>query len=190
MIMFPDQPSAMAVPFPRSYWVESGRLLAGYYPGASVKEEAEAKLGALLDAGIRCIINLVEEGEKNANQHALRSYQQLLTRIAASRGIEVTYLRIPIRDQDITSVATMKIILDTIDSALAQNRPTYVHCWGGRGRTGTVVGCYLARHGKAIGEKALARIISLRRNEETRDQASPENEIQRDMVRQWGQVGG
>ena len=181
------QRNAMAVPFPRSYWVESGRLLAGYYPGASAKEEAEAKLEALLDAGIRCIITLVEEGEKNASQHALRSYQQLLARIAASRGIEVTYVRIPVRDQDITSVPTMKIILDTIDSALAQNRPTYVHCWGGRGRTGTVVGCYLARHGRATGEKALARIVSLRRQEETRDQASPENETQRDMVRQWGQ---
>jgi len=37
----------------------------------------------------------------------------------------------------------------------------YVHCWAGRGRTGTVVGCYLKRHGIAedtnvIQELALA----------------------------------
>jgi hypothetical protein len=181
------QRCAVAVPFPRSYWVEPGRLLAGYYPGAPAEEEAEAKLGALLDAGIRCFVNLVEEEEKNASQHPLRPYQPLLAKLAANRGIEVTYLRIPVRDQDITTTSTMKTILDTIDSALAQNRPTYVHCWGGRGRTGTVVGCYLARHGKATGEKALARVASLRRNEATHDQASPENEVQRSMVRQWGQ---
>jgi len=180
------QRCAVAVPFPRSYWVEPGRLLAGYYPGAPSKEEAEAKLEALLDAGIRCFVNLVEEEEKNANQHPLRPYQPLLAKLAANRGIEVTYLRIPVRDHGVTTASTMKAILDTIDSALAQNRPTYVHCWGGRGRTGTVVGCYLARHGRATGERALARISSLRRNEETFDQASPENEVQRNMVRQWG----
>lgn len=39
-------------------------------------------------------------------------------------------------------------ILDTIDNALKHNRKVYVHCWGGIGRTGIVVGCYLVHSGE------------------------------------------
>lgn len=31
--------------------------------------------------------------------------------------------------------------------ALAAGQTVYVHCYGGIGRTGTVVGCWLVRHG-------------------------------------------
>jgi protein-tyrosine phosphatase len=81
----------------------------------------------------------------------------------------------------------MKTILDVIDSQLAQQRPVYVHCWGGRGRTGTVVGCYLARHGIALGEEALDQIRHMRREEETADKPSPETDSQCNMVREWKQ---
>jgi protein-tyrosine phosphatase len=60
-----------------------------------------------------------------------------------------------------------------------------VHCWGGKGRTGTVVGCWLVRHGKATGDQALAMIQELRKNDPTRYEPSPENETQRQMVREW-----
>jgi len=36
----------------------------------------------------------------------------------------------------------MHEILDTIDAALSAKRIVYVHCWGGVGRTGTVIGCH------------------------------------------------
>ena len=61
----------------------------------------------------------------------------------ASKGISVTWERIPVRDVSVPSKDGMVMILDRIDQALAQQRPVYVHCWGGKGRTGTVVGCYL-----------------------------------------------
>jgi protein-tyrosine phosphatase len=48
-------------------------------------------------------------------------------------------MRIPVRDVDIPSPDTMRSILDAIDSAIDRCQPVYVHCWGGRGRTGTVV---------------------------------------------------
>lgn len=37
-------------PYPRSYWVVPGRLLAGFYPGAPEPVEAAGKLQALFDA--------------------------------------------------------------------------------------------------------------------------------------------
>ena len=175
------------VPFDRSYWVLPGRLLAGFYPGAPSDEEAEQKLGALLDAGIRCVVNLVEEDETDWEDQPLRSYSGLLMRLAAERHVEVTYQRIPIRDVDVPSEATMQAILDAIDGALSRDQAVYVHCWGGRGRAGTVVGCYLVRHGIARGEQALDRIAFLRRMEATAEKPSPETEGQCAMVRGWRQ---
>jgi hypothetical protein len=181
-----DPTSTPDVPFDRSYWVEPGRLLAGYYPGSENEETAAAKLRNLLDAGTRCLVNLVEENEVSYKTgRPLRWYHPLATQLAAEQHLEVACLRIAIRDQHVPSSATMKRILDAIDGALQKEQPTYVHCWGGHGRTGTVVGCYLARHGIATGEEALARVEFLRRFEATAYVRSPDTEAQREMIRRW-----
>ena len=57
----------------------------------------------------------------------------------------------------------MSRILDDVDAALADGRTVYVHCWGGIGRTGTVVGCWLMRHGLDEGDP-IRRIATLRRD--------------------------
>ena len=43
------------------------------------------------------------------------------------------------------------------DAELQTGRKIYLHCWGGIGRTGTTVGCYLVRSGKT-GEEALRQL--------------------------------
>jgi len=60
----------------------------------------------------------------------------------------------------------------------------YVHCLGGIGRTGTVVGCYLVRHGLP-GEEALEHLQNLRK--ETPDWwfQSPESSAQKNMILDW-----
>ena len=63
----------------------------------------------------------------------------------------------PIPDTGNPKPAQVESILDTIDTAIAAGRRVYVHCWGGIGRTGTIVGCYLVRHG-LTGDQALAEI--------------------------------
>ena len=73
----------------------------------------------------------------------------------------------------------MTTILDALDSALAAGHTVYLHCHGGRGRTGTVVGCWLVRHG-LTGEQALDRIADLRGDDE-----SPETDEQRAFVLNW-----
>jgi protein-tyrosine phosphatase len=40
----------------------------------------------------------------------------------------------------------MGSVLDAIDTSLDEVGPAYVHCWGGHGRTGTAIGCWLVRH--------------------------------------------
>ncbi|MGD8531455.1 MAG: hypothetical protein PVG97_10775, partial [Syntrophobacterales bacterium] len=91
----------------------------------------------------------------------------------------------PIRDTDIPPVEGMVAILNEIDRAIERNPIVYLHCWGGRGRTGTVVGCYLARHGMAIKGAALDLLQNLRRDDPISHLPSPETEIQEDFVRSW-----
>jgi negative regulator of replication initiation len=48
-----------------------------------------------------------------------------------------------------------------------------------------VVGCYLARHGIAVGQGALDYLKRLRRFAADANQHSPETAEQAEMVRQW-----
>jgi protein-tyrosine phosphatase len=89
-----------------------------------------------------------------------------------------------IRDFSTPSTDEMMDMLDTIDSALSDGHNIYLHCFGGKGRTGTVVGCYLARHGMP-GSQALEMINTLRKNIKEDSGQSPETESQRRMVLEW-----
>lgn len=76
-------------------------------------------------------------------------------------------------------------ILDAIDAQISNGRPVYLHCWGGVGRTGTIVGCWLARHGYA-GNAALERLRELwSACPKSADRVSPEKLCQQRYVRDW-----
>lgn len=174
------------IPFDRSYWVVPGRLLAGVYPSSDQPTEATEKLRLLLSVGVGHVINLTEPIETNWRGVRLTDYEPELAALASERVGNVVCRRFPIRDLDVPSSVMMKAILDDIDEAVGAGRAVFVHCWGGRGRTGTVVGCYLARHGMAVGEKALSMVRYLRRTDAKADTESPETAAQKDFVRQWG----
>lgn len=78
----------------------------------------------------------------------------------------------------------MKVILDVIDEAIGNAQSTFVHCFSGRGRTGVVAACFAARHGVATGEAVLT-FLTKRRLEYGLFEPSPENERQREFVRNW-----
>lgn len=165
-------------PLERSYWVLPGNILAGVYPGDFNPAEAQRKITWLLTAGFTYFLDLTESGE-------LEPYDYLLQELDGCDH-PIQHIRQPIRDASIPSTEDMGQILDLLDRALALGDQVYVHCWGGRGRTGTVIGCWLVRHGLS-GEDALARIMHLRRvlPDYERQQPSPETDEQVEMVRNW-----
>ena len=167
-------------PIPNSYVVPGTRLMAGEYPGHRDSREAGARLAALLDAGVRTFVDLTAPAD------ALEPYEPVLRRLPF--GPDAERLSFPIKDVSITHAEGMCRILDAIDSALAADHAVYVHCWGGVGRTGTVVGCWLVRHGKT-GDEAVAEVNRLFQFMTPKKLAghpvSPETGEQREMIRGW-----
>ncbi len=131
-------------PLENSYWVVPGKLLAGEYPYGQSAADAKQRLQRLFDAGIDAFVDLTQPGE-------LPEYRSLLPS-------NVQYLRSPITDTQVPSdLAQMRAIQTHLQAALALGRRVYVHCRAGIGRTGTVMGCYLAEHG-GEGAEALRRL--------------------------------
>jgi hypothetical protein len=139
-------------PIPESYWVLPDQLLAGEYPGSFDDEKTHRRVRDLLKAGIDTFIDLTELTE-------LPSYQAILREEALALAQKITYQRLPIPDRGLPGRRAMLKVLDIIDAALAAGHHIYLHCWGGVGRTGTTVGCYLVRHG-CTGQQALDELAA------------------------------
>ena len=164
---------------PKSYWVQAGRFRAGEYPGSIDEDEAKLKLGWLMDDGINFFVDLTQPGE-----YGLKPYAVFLTEEGRYHRSESIHCQMPVEDFSVPGQDRMIEILDTIDKTLEEGRNIYLHCLGGKGRTGTVVGCYLVRHGMT-GEEALERIQKLRGDIPGVGGRSPETDEQRRMVLEW-----
>jgi len=144
-------------PIPNSYWATQF-VLACEYPWCpnmpnDSNHPSKPKLDALLKAGVRTFIDLTESGE------LLPYASELLVR-ASLLNIdekEIEYHRFPIRDRSLPeSVEYMHTIMHVLRENEERGRISGVHCRGGIGRTGMVIGCWLVASGRAKdGEEAL-----------------------------------
>lgn len=162
----------MIQPIKHCYWVSSGKLLAGEYPRDIDNESSVEKINALVKAGITAFIDLTGEHE------GLLPYSGMLD--------AVSYQRFPVEDLSVPeSVEVTTAILNSIDNHISQGRTVYLHCWGGVGRTGTIVGCWLARHGLE-GLAAFDRLQELwMQCPKSAYRHSPETEEQKQYILQW-----
>ncbi len=158
------------VPIRDSYRVAEC-FLAGEYPGAAETDAANRRLGAFARAGVTLFVDLTHPSDP------LEPYERLLMG-------ETRRITHPIVDLGTTTIPRMARILDDIDAAIGEGGTVYVHCWGGIGRTGTVVGCWMMRHGLDGGDP-IGRIAELRRDVSDAHVASPQTRAQRAMVRAW-----
>ena len=122
-------------PLHQSYEVSvaGGAVYAGEYPGDKYGEKATEKLKRMYHFGIRHFIDLTEEGELCPYNHLLPS--------------DTTYTRFPIPDCGVPkSIESVRRLLLRIEELKKMEGYVYVHCWGGVGRTGTIVACYLSQN--------------------------------------------
>ena len=169
-------------PTSSSYWVVDGLLLGGSYPGDHEPKKHEQKIRALLDAGVRLFVNLMEPDETDLRGRPFVPYDEPVLQLCP----EGSCVRFPIQDLSIPTAGTMQTILNAIDESMNDSRPVYVHCWGGVGRTGTAVGCWLLRHNLANPTNILEVLMDLRwQDRERRHRMSPETADQQRFVKQW-----
>lgn len=161
----------MELPIRDCYPVAEG-LLAGEYPGSHDPARARARIRRFEEHGVTHFVDLTHPAD------LLEPYAHLL-----ERGTRLPHA---IVDMGTATVPHMTRILDDVDAVRAEGGTAYVHCWGGIGRTGTVVGCWLVRHGLDRGDP-IATIARLRRAVLDSFMPSPQTTAQRAMVTAWRQ---
>jgi atypical dual specificity phosphatase len=126
------------MPFEHSFnWVNHGILCFGELPGRWRSVEEDLKF--LKDQNIRSILSLVED------EIYLDEYRKA--------GFHV--LHVPVDD---FNAPTMEQI-DTCVEYIESRGPTYVHCYAGYGRSGTIAAAWLIRNGTS----AIEAIRTIRR---------------------------
>jgi len=160
-------------PLPNSYWVIPGRLLAGEYPIGIDYSDARARLARFREAGINHFIDLTEKGELPPYRHLLPVYAK--------------YQDSPIADTCVpASVAQVLALLSDIRIAVEAKRCIYVHCREGIGRTGLVIGCFLA-DAAGDGKSAIKELNQLWQQSERAKSwpTIPQTAQQADYIRRW-----
>jgi hypothetical protein len=169
-----------------SFEVLARGLYAGPYPSSLHRHEAVAKVSALLDLGVTHFVDLTEQREKGRRGN-LFPYAPLAVEVAEEKGLETPrHTRMAIPDLSVPSVAQMHETLELIEASTDEGNIVYLHCWGGVGRTGTVVGCLLINRGTPHGE-VFDVIADLRANTARAYREAPETEEQREFVLAWEQ---
>ena len=169
------------------YWAQPHSLLAGEYPADRNPKRIPPKLAQYLDCGITAFLDLTEAHED------LRPYDGVLQPLAAARGVDCAYRRMPIVDVSTPhSPSLMRDILAQLDSWMGEDRRVYVHCWGGVGRTGTAIGCWLVERGMT-GAQALQHlqqlwVTNMSAEKLAKSPQSPETHAQRNYVADWPEV--
>jgi hypothetical protein len=167
-----------SAPTDRFYWVVDHALAAGAYPGAPDPAD-DSIVHLLLEAGVDAFVNLTYDTEATSADATLNRYDGFLDDHAF-------VVRRPIVDLGVPSVDEMVEILDTVDGLLGDGRTVYVHCWGGIGRTGMVVACWLVRHELAHPADVLGVLARLRRQDRRAGHLrSPQTDEQRAFVEDW-----
>ena len=100
-----------------------GQVNANYYRGAQPKGRDYADLAAL---GVKTIIDLTQDGE---------SAEPALVQAAGMR-----FFRIPMTTHETPAAEKLEAFLRLVNDPV--NQPVYVHCQGGRHRTGVMTAVY------------------------------------------------
>jgi hypothetical protein len=169
---------------PQYYPIEPDILFGGEYPGDRNPKVNRAKILALVELGVRTFIDLTTPADH------MVPYESLLVELAQETGTQLRRISMPVPDMSVpSSEEVMAKIMDVIRESITTDPGIYIHCWGGIGRTGTVVGCWLRECGLGPDE-ALQRVQHLYathmpKSKEARYPESPQTPDQKDYIRGW-----
>jgi protein-tyrosine phosphatase len=190
-------------PTPESNWVLPGVFLVGAYPASQDDAETFDLLTSILKNGITKFVCLQQEYRAHGvteamwrNGLALRPYYEDVVKLVnnkskldALKGFNIvdpdklSFVHFPIRDCDITDDDRVLEVAKSLVKAIGEGEKLYLHCWGGHGRTGTLVSIMLHLMYKLDSVQAMARcqqVHDLRQCPVA--VGSPQTQTQRDQV--------
>lgn len=116
-----------------------GRINDNYYRGAQPTGRDYADLAAV---GVKMVIDLTEDGD--------------LAEAELVRGAGMKFHRIPMSTHETPSAAKVSEFLALVSDPA--NQPVYVHCQGGRHRTGVMTAVYRMTDGGWTADQAFAEM--------------------------------
>src|SRR5207248_935322 len=117
-----------------------GRVDSNYYRGGQPQGRDYADLAAI---GVKTVINLTSD-DAQANEQAM------------VEGAGMTYVSIPMTTHDVPTAAQLAEFLKIVNDPSEQ--PVYVHCVGGRHRTGVMTAVYRMNEDGWTGDRAFAEM--------------------------------
>jgi len=178
-------------------WLVPGSVMLGRYPGqepsrVGTDAEARANLAPIVGGGVDVFVCLQDEIPPQGQWPEARPvdgfmpYAPLVGALAPGRDVE--YLHFPIVDLGTADDARLRGIVRDVAERVRAGRTVYIHCWGGRGRTGTIAACLLKDlfPGEVAVEDALERLqFAYDARGEGEGRVSPETPEQFDQVRRY-----
>jgi len=156
-------------PTPWSNYIIQGRVLAGAYPATIRDEETHGILRALLKVGVTTFVCLQAEYNNQVSDvswkmgKTLRPYikdaQRMIMDAKKAREsnavgnddlkniyqTRLDLLHLPIVDGSVTSDDAISELANDCCQRILRGERLYIHCWGGHGRTGSLVALILSR---------------------------------------------
>jgi len=132
-----------------SFWVIPGVLLASAYPSHPEENKRTKLMNSLIESGVNAFVDLMEEKEK----------EELTTYSLPQEN--VFYTNVPIQDRNVISDDGLRCIVKGILLLISVKSVVLVHCFGGKGRTGTVMCATLCELYGMNGTQAISLFNSL-----------------------------
>jgi len=201
----PDKGDFRYTPFRGSgyaNWI-SKQILLGRYPYLEPSRVRDEELGRrrlaelLGEGGVDVFVSLISELPSQEEHGGRRidgftGYYDAVNELAKGNDPvhpitprQVRFLHFPIDDLSAPSMSQLRDIVTQLEKEVLEGRTLYVHCWGGRGRAGTVGACLLGKLEGLTVDEALERVQTQYSAREQDGMRSPETASQFSLINRF-----